>query len=228
MTEPEGMNRFDSVQKLEGYESWSPDDVADYFESEGLVDYREVLIHHKIAGNIAPQLTDADLKDMGIEVVGDRCRFRHVIKTMNRRARHVQRNKVMWEGKEQLWFDQCEGCVNTCCGILPEDPSTYKLTNNHLKIRTVDPMRCGPVRLCCCNNYKTNNIDLSQVQDVDMNGIPPPFCQQILCCASGKEIIDVDIADQGSVYLTVAEGAGEAIVNLILNQVEESQLIERD
>lgn len=34
---------------------------------------------------------------MGIKIVGDRCRFRHVLKAMGRKARHIQRNKV---GKE--------------------------------------------------------------------------------------------------------------------------------
>ncbi len=40
--------QFDSVAKVEGYDSWSPDDLADYFENEGLGEYREVLIYHKI------------------------------------------------------------------------------------------------------------------------------------------------------------------------------------
>lgn len=135
----------------------------------------------------------------------------------------------MWEGKEALWFDQCEGCMNTCCGIFPEDPSIYKLTNNHLKIRTVEPARIGPIRLCCCNQYKTNNIDLSQVQDVDMNGIPAPFLQQCFCCASGKEILDIEVSNEGaSIFLTLKEGEGEQVAALIMNQVEESQQIERD
>jgi len=121
-----GMSKYDSMQKIEGYESWTPEDVADYFESEGLGDYRELIIHHKIvssnddirvlflfiiisflillfifvtnkfkqSGKIAHQLKDADMKDMGIDIVGDRCRFRQIVKTIGRRARAVQRNKV--------------------------------------------------------------------------------------------------------------------------------------
>ena len=38
----------DSIAEIEGYELWSPDAVANYFEKKGLGDYREVLIHHKI------------------------------------------------------------------------------------------------------------------------------------------------------------------------------------
>ena len=89
-------------------------------------------------------------------------------------------------------------------------------------------MRVGPIRLCCCNQYQTNNIDLTQVTDVDSNGIPPPFIQQCLCCAGGKVIVDIDVVDKGTVYLTVAEEDGEGVVNLIMNQIEESQMMERD
>ena len=45
-------------------------------------------------GKIAPQLTDEDLKDMGIKIVGDRCRMRHLIKSFGRKARQIQRTKV--------------------------------------------------------------------------------------------------------------------------------------
>ena len=140
----------------------------------------------------------------------------------------LKSTKIIWSGKEQLWFDKCEGCLNTCCGIFPEDPSTYKMTNNHLKVKSVFPTRCGPVRLCCCNQYKSNNIDLTQIQDIDMENIPPPVLQQIFCCANGKEVLDITIADQESVFITVAQGEGETVSSLILNQVEESQMIERD
>lgn len=102
------------------------------------------------------------------------------------------------------------------------------MTNNHLKIKTVEPTRFGPIRLCCCSKYNINNIDLSQVQDVDITGVSPPLYQTICCCSSGKDMLNVDVGDQGVVYLTVKEGDGEAAANLIMNQIEESQQIERD
>lgn len=92
----------------------------------------------------------------------------------------------------------------------------------------MDPARCGPIRLCCCNRYSVNNIDLSNVEDVDMSNIPAPFCSLVFCCAHGKEILDVSVENEGSSFIIVPEGEGEAIVSLILNQVEESQMIERD
>ncbi len=61
-----------------------------------------------------------------------------------------------------------------------------------------------------------------------MNGIPAPFIQQCLCCANGKEILDVSITGEESVFMVLAEGEGDVVSGLIMNQVEESQMIERD
>mmetsp|Transcript_22193 Transcript_22193/g.33219 ORF Transcript_22193/g.33219 Transcript_22193/m.33219 type:complete len:222 (-) Transcript_22193:288-953(-) len=218
----------DSIAEIEGYELWSPDAVADYFEKKGLGDYREVLIHHKISGKILPQLTDTDLKDMGIEIVGDRCRFRDLIKHTSRMGRQIQRTKVIWKGEEQLWFSAFEHCCSTCCYLMPEDPSTYTLTNSHLKVKMVNPYRCGPCRLSCCNEYSINNIDLSQVEDIDQHGIPAPFCQECFCCGSGKDVLDVKYNNGQYVGIVLSQDEGEKISSLLLNQVEEAQLIDRD
>jgi len=226
-TPPSGMDKMDSVTQIDGYESWNSSQLADYFEAQGLGDYREVLTFHKITGKIAPQLTDSDLKDMGVKIVGDRCRFRHILKALGRKSRLVQRNKLIWSGSERIFFGWGDGCIGTCAGLCPEDPSTYKLTNNHLKIRTVEPVRVGPIRLCCCAQYSNNNIDLSQVDDVDMEGIPAPCVQNVLCCSGGKETVEVS-TPEGNFDLVVAEGDGDRVSMLIMNQVEESQMIERD
>jgi len=221
------MQKMDSVARVEGYEAWNAEKLADYFETQGLGDYREVLMYHKITGKIAPQLTDADLKDIGVKIVGDRCRFRHQIKALGRKARHVERTRLHWAGKERLFFGWAEWALGTCCGLFPEDASTYKLTSNHLKVRTVDPVRCGPFRLCCCAKYSMNNIDLSHVDDVDMEGYPAPFIQQCLCCAEGKEVLEVSTND-GDINIVLKAGNGEHVSNLIMNQVEECQMMERD
>jgi hypothetical protein len=221
------MEKMTSTVQVEGYEDWNAEQLADYFESKGLGDYREVLYYHKITGKIAPNLTDQDLKDIGVKIVGDRCRFRNQIKSLKRKARHVQRNKLYWAGKERIFFGCAEWAVGTCLGLFPEDPSTYKLTSSHLKIRTVDPVRIGPFRLCCCAKYSTNNIDLSQVDDVDMEGIPAPFIQQCLCCAEGKEILEVSTAE-GDIDIVLKAGLGDEVSSLIMNQVEECQMMDRD
>ena len=119
----------------------------------------------------------------------------------------------------------------TMGGFCPVDPSTYKLTSNHLKVKKVQPVRCGPVRLCCCGaSYKSNNIDLSKVDDVDVIGVPAPCIQRSFCCSGGKDLVEVESRFEkgGKIFLTLEEGHGDVVANLILNQVEESQKMERN
>merc|ERR1711957_997396 len=87
--------------------------------------------------------------------------------------------------------------LGTCFGCCPEDPSTYALMSNHIKIKSVNPTRIGPIRLCCCNEYATNNVDLTYVADVDVRGIPAPCCERIICCAPGKDVVNIEIRGYG-------------------------------
>ena len=96
-------------------------------------------------------------------------------------------------------------------------------------------MRCGPVRLFCFGaSYVSKNIDLSKVDDVDVMGIPAPCCHRTCCCSSGKDLVEVESrfetrAGAGAkIFLVLEEGRGESVANMILNQVEESQKMERN
>lgn len=85
------------LDAISGYETWTSMQLANYFAKNGLGEYHEVLTMHKITGKIAPLLTDTDLKDMGINIVGDRCRFRLQIDALSRKARAITRTQVRYE-----------------------------------------------------------------------------------------------------------------------------------
>lgn len=223
----EGGNIQDSSRALEGYENWQPQQLAEYLSKVGLGDYYETIIKHKITGKLAIHLKDEDIKDMGITIVGDRLQFRQVIQSLSKKARSVERTKVIWEGKEVLYHGCFDRMMGTCCGCFPDDPSTYKLTTNHLKVKVVQPGRCGPVKVCCWHSYKVNNIDLTNVTDVDVQGQPPPCMEEVCCCASGRDMIGVTYVD-GTLIIPLKKGVGESVSTLILNQIEEAQLMERD
>ena len=110
------------------------------------------------------------------------------------------------------------------------DPSTYKLTSNHLRVKTVDPLRCGPIQLCCCYEYHINNLDLSKIQDVDVYGEPAPCLWRVLFCSGGRDHIQIQTPTEKKDQLTliVEPGMGEKVADMILHQVEEAQIIERD
>jgi len=217
---------------LSDYHTWDSDQLGVYFRKRGLGHYSEALQKHKITGQLAPLLCDDDLKEMGVDVVGDRLMFKHYLKDLSRRERYNKRIEALWEGEERIFFSECDKHCFTCNGFCPVDPSTYKLTANHLKVKKVQPVRCGPVRLFCFGaSYVSKNIDLSKVDDVDVMGIPAPCFHRTCCCANGKDLIEVesrfDTKSGGKLFLVLEEGQGEGVANMILNQVEESQKMER-
>lgn len=217
-------------QDTANFAAWDAQRLGRFFRSKGLGAYEPVLVQHKITGRLAPFLQDDDLKEMGIEVVGDRLLFRLCLKELSRRHRFHKRVEAIWHGEERLYFGWAEECCFTCAGLCPVDPSTYKLTTNHLKVKRVQPVRCGPIPLCCFGvNYTNNNIDLSKVDDVDVTGIPAPCIERVCCCASGIDKVEIEsrFEKDGKVSLILVEGEGEGVANLILNQVEESQKMER-
>jgi len=222
---------YDATNKeLSDFHTWDENKLADFFRKRGLGAYSEMLKKHKITGSLAPLLHDDDLKEMGVHIVGDRLMFKRYIRDLSKRERFHRRNEPLWEGQERLFFSECDKSCMTCFGFFPADPSTYKLTTNHLKVKRVNPVRCGPIPLCCFGaSYVSNNIDLSKVDDVDVFHTPAPCCHRTCCCSSGKDLVEVESRFEkgGKIFLTVKEGQGESVANLILNQVEESQKMER-
>jgi hypothetical protein len=216
------------------YHKWDEDQLAQYLTQHSLGQYAETFKHHKINGAIAPYIKDSDLKDMQITIVGDRLRIQRCLAELKSQARFHKRIQSLWEGQERLFYGNFDKNVGTCCGFCPVDPSTYRLTTNHLKVKKVRPVRCGPCVLGCFGaTYVNNNIDLSKVDDVDVFGIPAPCIQRTCCCAKGKDIVEVESRfEKGAkggckIQLVLEEGHGEIVSNLILNQVEESQKMER-
>mmetsp|Transcript_9516 Transcript_9516/g.28569 ORF Transcript_9516/g.28569 Transcript_9516/m.28569 type:complete len:260 (-) Transcript_9516:389-1168(-) len=209
--------------------------LADHFERMGLFGYRDTLEEHRIDGSLASLLTDGDLRDMGIVCVGDRLRIRSILDKLKRRERMRDRNDVLWEGEERIYFTDCERLCITCGGCCPDDPSTYALTSTHLKVKNVFPLRICRLRLPCCLEYKVDNIDLSTVDGVDVIGIPAPSCMRVFCCADGKEWVDLHRVrrrdGQGTASgvnrIVLQQGAGEKVSDLIRNQVAEVQVMER-
>lgn len=231
----DGGSQVSAPTSTDAYDTWTAEQLADYFRKHGLGEYGECLIKHKITGKLAPLLTDLDLKEMGISCIGDRLRFRAHLHKLKRKVRDEMRNRCLWEGEEELYFSTAEEMLLTCFRLCPDDPSTYKLTDNYLKIKNVNPARCGPIRLCCCHEYSLKNVDLTNVTDVDVLGVPSPCIQRVLCCAPGKDQVLVasrgmsGIEQEADVLpLIVTGGMGDSVATMIMNSVEETQMIERD
>jgi hypothetical protein len=123
--------------KHKNFEEWTAAELAEYFKQKTDLDhnYAELLEKQKVDGKVAPSLTEDDLRQMGIETVGDRKRVMEAIQTLKKAKDIKDREKVLWEGKELRYISCREWCCETCCGCCPEDPEVYTLYYNHLEIR---------------------------------------------------------------------------------------------
>ena len=75
-------------------------------------------------------------------------------------------------------------------------------------------------------------MDLTYLTNVDVIGVPASCCESILCCAPGKDIVDIEIRGVGgdAFYhkVVLREGEGDQVAFLILNGVEQSQRMDRE
>ena len=55
--------------------------------------------------------------------------------------------------------------------FLSLDPTTYKLFQNSIKIKKVDPVQFGPIQCSCCYDYSMKSIDLAKVKDVEVMSV---------------------------------------------------------
>ena len=102
------------------YLNWTSRELADFVEKAGLKSYASMIITHKITGKVAPLLTDADLKEMGMIVVGERMRFKQLILSLGRRARCIANEAPLWTVVEQKYYTPFEQHVCTLCGLFPD------------------------------------------------------------------------------------------------------------
>ena len=142
-------------------------------------------------------------------------------------SQQKDREKVIWTGKEELYFTCWDKCLSTCCGCCPDDPDIYKLTGTHLSIKHVDVPRCGPIRCCCGTKYHIDNVDLSHVTDVDINGVPPSCCQQVCCGKKQEHVVVKSSGGQETKVLKLTKEEGSVCCRKILNAVEVMQRMER-
>eukprot|EP00193_Tetraselmis_chui_P020477 CAMPEP_0177777058 /NCGR_PEP_ID=MMETSP0491_2-20121128/15071_1 /TAXON_ID=63592 /ORGANISM="Tetraselmis chuii, Strain PLY429" /LENGTH=242 /DNA_ID=CAMNT_0019295945 /DNA_START=361 /DNA_END=1089 /DNA_ORIENTATION=- len=203
-------------------EELSPSEVATWLEEQGLGHLAPSFKHHKIRGKYLVTLTRDDLKDMGIELVGDQKAIMDELSQLKRAVVRVLRDQILWTGREQLFDNCCQKAMGTCCGLCPIPPAQYTLTNQALKITNVEIFRCcnGWCRCACCGvDQSVNNIDLNYIKDVD-------FLRNSGCCLDQGIIrVEADLGTDSKHTEMKIDGADAAeVVTLIKNAVEDAKM----
>ena len=71
-------------EHITGFQKWDASKLGNWLRGQGLGEYEDTVKKHKITGSLAPLLSDDDLRDMGITVVGDRLQFRRCLQELGR------------------------------------------------------------------------------------------------------------------------------------------------
>ena len=96
--------------------TWSNEQVCHWLQSVGLGDkFEKHFVAHEITGDVLPLLQLAELKDMGIEIVGPRTKLLRNLTKLKRGYVNYQRNRALWEGEEER-YDSPLGCA--CSSVL--------------------------------------------------------------------------------------------------------------
>ncbi len=206
-------------------EKWDSIQVAEYLKSKGLGDYSELFIENNVTGAVAHRLDNKSLAEIGMQKVGDRLHVLEALETLKKARRLQEREKVIWTGKEKMYFSCCDACCASCCGCCPDTPSEYTVKTNSVEIKTHHTNMCGPCKCCFGNSWEIDNIDMSTIREVDLKLVSPGCFHGICCC--GNPIVSVIIKTDKQTILKLKEGEGKEAQLKIKNQVEAMQILER-
>merc|ERR1719367_476533 len=92
-------------QSIMGYESWSPEQVADYFATKGFGDYRSIFVDNELSGDRIVLMTQEDVPDLGIEIIGHRVGILKVLRDLKTKARMQLRKHEIARVEEA--YDGC-------------------------------------------------------------------------------------------------------------------------
>lgn len=206
-------------------EEWDSIQVAEYLKSKDLGDYSEMFIENNVTGAVAHRLDNKSLAEIGVQKVGDRLQVMQALETLKKARKLQEREKVIWTGVENQYFSCYDENCATCCGCIPDIPSEYTIKANTLEIKTQYPNMCGPVKCCYGHSWEIDNIDISEIRDIDLKLVAPSCFLGICCC--GDPIVTVIIKTDKETILKLEEGQGEEVQLKIKNQVEAMQILER-
>mmetsp|Transcript_8703 Transcript_8703/g.10973 ORF Transcript_8703/g.10973 Transcript_8703/m.10973 type:complete len:150 (+) Transcript_8703:74-523(+) len=143
------------------------------------------------------------------------------------------RNAVLWSGQQIRYSTVGGQLMGTCCFCCPDDQVNYKLVGNKLRIIDIHKGGIGPNFLrscqCCCGDTEeTDNIDLTQVQDIDTKSAPAGCMVKTFCCASDVTELSINTRnDKNNKVLKLSKSAGKVAYTKINNQIENGQPMSR-
>uniref|UniRef100_A0A7S2IBD0 SAM domain-containing protein n=1 Tax=Zooxanthella nutricula TaxID=1333877 RepID=A0A7S2IBD0_9DINO len=186
--------------------AWAPEDVARHFAARGYPQYAQMWVEHDVAGRRLVHLTRADLEIMGIHRMGDLIGLAEEVAALRKIVENGDRLKDREVIEEHVRAG--DGCRKALC----EQGERYVLTKNTLQLETYHVARCCCVPCSCCGaEWKTDNIDLERIVDIDTTqmvvGCCKRRCRVDVACQAGTEANSAEArVARKSLFLRFKEG----------------------
>uniref|UniRef100_A0A7S0CCT3 SAM domain-containing protein n=1 Tax=Proboscia inermis TaxID=420281 RepID=A0A7S0CCT3_9STRA len=223
-----------SEYDLKDPSKWSTKQLCAYLKKDGVSgDITATFAEQNIDGSIAYTLTEAHLQEMGVKSIGDRQQILRKIEVLKKSAKLSERTAVLWQGQGPFHTTFVGKLMKTCCYCCPEPQIKYKLVGNTYSETTIWKGGIGPNMLrdcqCCCGDTEdVDNVDLTQVQDIDSTTVPANCCEKCFCCGVDYTVITINTKnDKEDKTIEISKSAGKEAYLKINNQVENGQPMAR-
>jgi hypothetical protein len=168
-------------EEIHAMQGWTVQQVTQWLQSISMGRFTGVFIEHEITGDLLALLSENDLMQMGIIVVGPRKHLLKELAKVKKAHRAYSRHKIIWRASEDLSRGSCLlSAFYSMCPLCVDQPASYRLTGVLLKITKVDRgICCGMCRAGSTHSH--NNISLKEVVDVDSQEVRN-------CCGTERRI----------------------------------------
>eukprot|EP00322_Chrysochromulina_rotalis_P006224 CAMPEP_0115844664 /NCGR_PEP_ID=MMETSP0287-20121206/8944_1 /TAXON_ID=412157 /ORGANISM="Chrysochromulina rotalis, Strain UIO044" /LENGTH=266 /DNA_ID=CAMNT_0003298395 /DNA_START=51 /DNA_END=851 /DNA_ORIENTATION=+ len=205
---------------------WTTSQVADWLGKMQLWEHQNMFRQQRITGDVLEQLKEHHLKELGVNIIGERVSLMKAIAKLHHGAINRQRFRIIWEDDEVRDrsgpFGYCldHMCCKPCC----VDMDHYKLTGSTLVLIERDTKKHNDI--CCRVSRTTRNLNLDSIASVTgVHASSPCDCG----CAADEIHVQIDaelgLANPGA--LKVPKGEAEKIVKMMQSAIEDAQAMAR-
>ena len=173
-------------------QEWSEHDVVEkYLKPIKMEHFAKLFTENHINGAVLLALEESHLREIGINIVGDRIIFMEYLKLLKKHKRYADRSKSLWNGTTPVlslaYHHNCgEFCFQLCCPCCVAT-TEWRVTGQGIRWRK----NRAPVN--CCGDVETQFIDYRFLKDLELRKEPKCCCfcvgQELLIYADDKDAV---------------------------------------
>ena len=220
MADFQRLNELSALNEEANVSAWTTKEVGDWLGKLGLGEHAKSFEQNRITGEMLHVITESHLKEMNVNIIGQRIIFMSECTRIRRHAVNKIRFQTLWETDAEMYTNGPVDwlCQQLCCVPCCEQPDHYKLTASSMSL-TLKQKRVGCMQ---ARARATRNIDLSNIAGV--SDYHREGCCDMGCAADMIYIeLDGDKNLEPVDPLMIKKGEGDSVALKIQEAMEEAQ-----